>query len=165
MKALAITTMRCCAASWIRSGSNTNSTRPRNFTRAGQFDEVLKRAVEKYDEVMEVMLKSLREERRQTYSIFLPIHPETGRVLYVPMKKVCAETHTITFDDEEGREWTLPVTGGQREAAMEAGFRCPLGGAGMWISKCMARTTAPTRRFMTKSAAFWAGLRAGAFHL
>ena len=32
---------------------------------------------------MTVMLKSLREERRQTYSIFLPIHPETGRVLYV----------------------------------------------------------------------------------
>ncbi|WP_424942760.1 lysine--tRNA ligase [Aliiroseovarius crassostreae] len=82
------------------------------FYNSGQFDEVLKRAVEKYDEVMEVMLKSLREERRQTYSIFLPIHPETGRVLYVPMKKVCAETHTITFDDEDGREWTLPVTGG-----------------------------------------------------
>ena len=83
-----------------------------DFYGSGQFDEVLKRAVVKYDEVMAVMLKSLREERRQTYSIFLPIHPETGRVLYVPMKKVCAETHTITFDDEDGKEWTLPVTGG-----------------------------------------------------
>jgi len=82
------------------------------FYGTGQFDAVLKRAVDKYDDVMEVMLKSLREERRQTYSIFLPIHPETGRVLYVPMKKVCAETYTITFDDETGREWTLPVTGG-----------------------------------------------------
>jgi lysyl-tRNA synthetase, class I len=37
---------------------------------------------------MEVMLASLRAERQQTYSIFLPIHPETGRVLYVPMKHV-----------------------------------------------------------------------------
>ncbi|MDP2582193.1 lysine--tRNA ligase [Shimia thalassica] len=82
------------------------------FYQSGQFDEVLKRAVEKYDEVMAVMLKSLREERRQTYSIFLPIHPETGRVLYVPMKDVDAENHTITFDDEDGKEWTLPVTGG-----------------------------------------------------
>ncbi|MCK8462739.1 lysine--tRNA ligase [Aliiroseovarius sp. S1339] len=82
------------------------------FYGSGQFDEVLKRAVEKYDEIMDVMLASLREERRQTYSIFLPLHPETGRVLYVPMKKVDAETHTITFDDEDGREWTLPVTGG-----------------------------------------------------
>ncbi len=84
----------------------------REFYRSGQFDEVLKRACERYDDVMKVMLKSLREERQQTYSIFLPIHPETGRVLYVPMKHVDAENHTVTFDDEEGREWTLPVTGG-----------------------------------------------------
>ena len=84
----------------------------REFYRSGEFDEVLKRAVEKYDEVMKVMLKSLREERAATYSIFLPIHPETGRVLYVPMKHVDKENHTITFDDEDGKEWTLPVTGG-----------------------------------------------------
>ena len=82
------------------------------FYRSGRFDEVLLRAVRDYDKVMAVMLKSLREERRQTYSIFLPIHPETGRVLYVPMKQVNAEDGTITFDDEDGREWTLPVTGG-----------------------------------------------------
>ncbi len=82
------------------------------FYRSGQFDEVLLRAVREYDKIMEVMLKSLREERRQTYSIFLPLHPETGRVLYVPMKEVNAENGTITFDDEDGKEWTLPVTGG-----------------------------------------------------
>ncbi|QPM91862.1 lysine--tRNA ligase [Pseudooceanicola algae] len=82
------------------------------FYASGAFDEVLKRAVEKYDDVMKVMLKSLREERQQTYSIFLPIHPETGRVLYVPMKEVNATDYTVTFDDEDGREWTLPVTGG-----------------------------------------------------
>ncbi|WP_372570771.1 lysine--tRNA ligase [Ruegeria jejuensis] len=82
------------------------------FYGSGQFDEVLRRCVERYDEIMAVMLKSLREERQQTYSIFLPIHPETGRVLYVPMKSVNAEDGTITFDDEDGREWTLPVTGG-----------------------------------------------------
>ncbi|KZZ22771.1 lysine--tRNA ligase [Sulfitobacter sp. HI0082] len=84
----------------------------REFYRSGQFDEVLLRACEKYDEIMAVMLKSLREERRQTYSIFLPIHPETGRVLYVPMKEVNATDGTITFDDEDGTEMTLPVTGG-----------------------------------------------------
>jgi lysyl-tRNA synthetase class 1 len=82
------------------------------YYKSGQFDEVLKRAAERYDAIMKVMLKSLREERQQTYSIFLPIHPETGRVLYVPMKEVNAADHTITFDDETGREWTLPVTGG-----------------------------------------------------
>ncbi|MCB1410044.1 MAG: lysine--tRNA ligase, partial [Rhodobacteraceae bacterium] len=83
------------------------------FYKSGQFDAVLLRACERYDDIMAVMLKSLREERQQSYSCFLPIHPETGRVLYVPMKAVNAQDGTITFDDEDGREWTLPVTGGQ----------------------------------------------------
>lgn len=82
------------------------------FYKSGKFDDVLLRAAERYDDVMKIMLKSLREERRQTYSIFLPIHPETGRVLYVPMKNVDAVKGEITFDDEDGKEWTLPVTGG-----------------------------------------------------
>ncbi|WP_319824380.1 lysine--tRNA ligase [Thalassovita sp.] len=82
------------------------------FYKSGQFDAVLKLAVDRYDDLMKVMLKSLREERQQTYSIFLPIHPETGRVLYVPMKSINKDDYTITFDDEDGKEWTLPVTGG-----------------------------------------------------
>ncbi len=84
----------------------------REFYRTGQFDEILLRAAARYDDLMAVMLKSLREERQETYSIFLPIHPETGRVLYVPMKNVDAVRGEVTFDDEDGREWTLPVTGG-----------------------------------------------------
>ncbi|MFN3281866.1 MAG: lysine--tRNA ligase, partial [Tabrizicola sp.] len=82
------------------------------FYKSGRFDDTLRLAAERYDRIMEIMLASLREERQQTYSCFLPIHPETGRVLYVPMKEVNAKDATITFDDEEGREWTLPVTGG-----------------------------------------------------
>ncbi len=82
------------------------------FYRSGRFDTVLLRAAERYDEIMAVMLKSLREERQQTYSIFLPIHPESGRVMYVPMKNVNAQDGTVTFDTEDGQEMTLPVTGG-----------------------------------------------------
>ncbi len=83
------------------------------FYRSGAFDPILLRAAERYDAIMEIMLPSLREERQQTYSCFLPIHPETGRVLYVPMKHVDAARGEITFDDEDGHEWTLPVTGGR----------------------------------------------------
>lgn len=82
------------------------------FYKSGRFDATLLLACERYDAIMKIMLASLREERQQTYSCFLPIHPETGRVLYVPMKEVNARDGTITFDDETGREWTLPVTGG-----------------------------------------------------
>ena len=83
------------------------------FYKSGRFDDTLLRCCERYDAIMEIMLASLREERQKTYSCFLPIHPETGRVLYVPIKEVNARDGTIIFDDEEGREWTLPVTGGQ----------------------------------------------------
>ncbi|WP_299838146.1 lysine--tRNA ligase [uncultured Paracoccus sp.] len=81
------------------------------FYRSGQFDDTLLLAAERYDAIMEVMLASLREERQQTYSCFLPISPKTGRVLYVPIKHVDAKNGTITFD-EDGVETTLPVTGG-----------------------------------------------------
>jgi len=84
-----------------------------DYYKSGAFDPILRLAAERYDAIMKVMLKSLRDERQQSYSIFLPIHPETGRVLYVPIKHVDASAGTVTFDDEDGREWTLPVTGGQ----------------------------------------------------
>ncbi len=71
------------------------------------------RAAEKYDAIMAVMLPTLGEERQATYSPFLPISPKSGRVLYVPMKHVDAKAGTITFDDEDGTETTLPVTGGK----------------------------------------------------
>jgi hypothetical protein len=100
-----------------------------DFYTSGQFDETLLLAAERYDALMEVMLASLRDERQQTYSIFLPIHPETGRVLYVPIKHVDAKEGTVTFDDESGREWTLPVTGGQVQAPVEARLRRALGGS------------------------------------
>ena len=83
------------------------------FYKSGQFDAVLLRACERYQDLMDVMLPTLGEERQATYSPFLPISPTTGRVLYVPMKDVNAKDGTITFDDEDGKEVTLPVTGGR----------------------------------------------------
>ena len=83
------------------------------YYKSGRFDEMLLRAVEKYDAIMKVMLPTLGEERQATYSPFLPISPKSGRVLYVPMKHVDAKAGTITFNDEDGTETTLPVTGGK----------------------------------------------------
>ncbi|MEW5424923.1 lysine--tRNA ligase [Amorphus sp. 3PC139-8] len=80
---------------------------------SGRFDQILIRVAERYQAIMDVMLPTLGEERQATYSPFLPISPATGRVLYVPMKDVNPSDGTITFDDEDGREVTLPVTGGR----------------------------------------------------
>ena len=89
---------------------------------SGAFDDMLLRALEKFDQIMDVMLPTLGEERRATYSPFLPISPSTGRVLYVPMKSVDAEAGTITFDDEDGSEVTLEVTGGRTKLQWKPDF-------------------------------------------
>ncbi len=82
------------------------------FYQSGRFDEILLRAAERYDDLMAIMLKSLREERQQSYSIFLPISPKSGRVLYVPIQEVDTKAGTVRFNDEDGEELVLPVTGG-----------------------------------------------------
>lgn len=80
---------------------------------SGRFDEALLGVLRRYDAIMEVMLPSLREERQQSYSPFLPVSPKTGRVLQVPILAHDAEAGTIVFDDEDGTRTELPVTGGR----------------------------------------------------
>ena len=82
------------------------------YYKSGKFDAVLLRALDKYEEIMAVMLASLREERRATYSCFLPISPTTGRVLYVPLTRIDKAAGTISFM-ENGEEVTVSVTGGR----------------------------------------------------
>ena len=80
--------------------------------RSGRFDATLLRMLERYDAVMAIMLPTLGEERRATYSPFLPISPVTGHVLQVPTLERNVEAGTIVFDDPAGGRTELPVTGG-----------------------------------------------------
>src|SRR6188768_2350024 len=93
-------------------GFNYEFASATDYYRSGKFDPVLMRALERYDDIMNVMLPTLGAERQATYSPFLPISPISGRVLYVPMKEVNAKDGTVTFADEDGRDTTVPVTGG-----------------------------------------------------
>src|ERR1700677_2525684 len=79
---------------------------------SGRFDAALVGMLAHFEEVMEVMLPSLREERAQTYSPFLPIDPKTGIVLQVPVIAHDAKAGTITYENEGERVTTL-VTGGR----------------------------------------------------
>lgn len=82
--------------------------------RAGHFDAMLLSVLEHYDEIMAVMLPTLREERRATYSPFLPISERTGCVLQVPMEKVDVDAGTVVYKDPEtGRFEETRVTGGR----------------------------------------------------
>ena len=65
----------------------------------GTFNESLKRVAEKYEEIMNIILPTLRSERRKTYCPFLPLCPETGKVLEIPMLNIDKNTGKITFDN------------------------------------------------------------------
>ncbi|MCL6729159.1 lysine--tRNA ligase [Sphingomonas hankyongi] len=70
---------------------------------SGRFDDVLRQVLRSWDAIMDVMLPTLGEDRRKTYSPVLPISPSSGRVLQVPVEVVDADAGTIAFEDEEGR--------------------------------------------------------------
>ncbi|MDX1710091.1 MAG: lysine--tRNA ligase [Rhodovibrionaceae bacterium] len=80
---------------------------------SGRFDHALLKVLERYDEIMQVMLPTLGEERQKTYSPFLPVCPRTGRVLQVPVVERDAEAGTIVYIDEDGSRVETPVTGGR----------------------------------------------------
>ena len=79
---------------------------------SGRFDEALRSVLRHFDDIMGVMLPTLREERRQTYSPVLPVSPTTGRVLQVPVRVVDAQAGTIAFTDEDGSEVIQSALGG-----------------------------------------------------
>jgi lysyl-tRNA synthetase class 1 len=80
---------------------------------SGRFDEVIRQVLRHWDGVMGVMLPTLREERRQTYSPVLPLSPSSGRVLQVPVEVTDAELGLIAFTDEDGTRIERSALGGQ----------------------------------------------------
>src|SRR5262249_17247590 len=90
--------------------------------KSGKFDAALLRALKAYSAIMAIMLPTLGRERGEIYTPFLTISPKSGRVLYVPMKRVDAEAGTITFDDEDGEEITQLVTGGRAKMQWKPDF-------------------------------------------
>ncbi len=80
---------------------------------SGRFDQGLLDILKQYEQVMEIMLPSLREERAASYSPFLPVCQKTGRVLQVPVLETNAAAGTIVYQDEDGSKVETPVTGGR----------------------------------------------------
>ncbi|MET0179709.1 MAG: lysine--tRNA ligase, partial [Novosphingobium sp.] len=80
---------------------------------SGAFDAQLRNVLKTYEAVQAIMLPTLRAERAATYAPVLPIHPETGVVLQVPLIAVDAEAGTVSYvDPYEGGIRTQSVLGG-----------------------------------------------------
>lgn len=82
------------------------------YYRSGRFDEMLQTALERFDDIQKIMLPTLGEERRATYSPFLPVSPKTGHVLQVPTLERNVAKGTIVYEEPDGERVELPVTGG-----------------------------------------------------
>ncbi|MHA1538994.1 MAG: lysine--tRNA ligase [Alphaproteobacteria bacterium] len=83
------------------------------YYKSGQLDETLLHILKNYDKVINVILPTLGEERRATYSPFLPVCKRTGKVLQASVIAKDIDAGTITYvDPETSEEITTPVTGG-----------------------------------------------------
>ncbi len=67
--------------------------------KSGFFNPSLKIILENYDGIMNIILPTLGKERQKTYCPFLPICPDTGHVLEIPVKEIDKEKSKIIFDN------------------------------------------------------------------
>ena len=79
--------------------------------KAGVFDDTLKLILENYEGIMNIILPTLGQERQKTYSPFLPICPDTGKVLEIPVLEFNKSNSTIIFDNN-GNKLETSILGG-----------------------------------------------------
>ncbi len=70
-----------------------------NLYKSGEFNETLNLILKKYEDIMDIILPTLGKERQKTYSPFLPICPETGTVLEIPVLEIDEKNSNIIFDN------------------------------------------------------------------
>jgi len=68
--------------------------------KSGNFNSTLKLILKNYNGIMDVIIPTLRKERQKTYSPFLPICPETGVVLEIPVLEIDEKNSKIIFDNQ-----------------------------------------------------------------
>ncbi len=92
-----------------------------DYYKGGRFDAALLRMAELHEKVRGVILPTLGPERRATYSPFLPIHPETGVVMQVPMEEVRpADDLLVWTDPDTGKRHGTRITRGGCKAQWKA---------------------------------------------
>ena len=80
--------------------------------KSGAYDETMLKVLEKYEELMDLMLPTLGLERQETYSPFMPIDLESGIVIDKGVKSINKAKGTIIYSDLSGKDKEISVTGG-----------------------------------------------------
>ena len=68
--------------------------------KSGYFNSTLKIILKNYQGIMDIIIPTLGKERQKTYSPFLPICPDTGAVLEIPILEVDEDNSKIIFDNK-----------------------------------------------------------------
>ena len=79
---------------------------------SGKFNNSLMRVLDKYEDIMNIILPTLRSERRKTYSPFLPICPDTGKVLEIPLLEMNKKNGEVVFDNN-GKKIKVEILNGK----------------------------------------------------
>ena len=79
---------------------------------SGFFNLTLQKILENYQEIMDIIIPTLGKERQKTYSPFLPICPETGVVLEIPIIEINKEKSKIVFDNN-GKKLEVSIFDGK----------------------------------------------------
>ena len=79
--------------------------------KSGRFNNALILVLEKYKEIMNIIIPTLGKERTKTYSPFLPICPTTGKVLEIPMLEIIKDKNKIVFNDN-GKKIEVSILNG-----------------------------------------------------
>ena len=78
----------------------------------GLFNDALLLVLEKYEQINNIVLPTLGKERQKTYSPFLPICPETGQVLEVPIIEIKKKEGKIIYQNGD-KKMETEVTNGK----------------------------------------------------
>ncbi len=77
----------------------------------GIFNNSLLLVLEKYEQILEIILPTLGKERQKTYSPFLPICLETGKVLEVPIVEIKKNEGIIIYENNGKKIETEVING------------------------------------------------------
>ena len=81
--------------------------------KSGFFDNTIIEILQNYEKILEIMLPTLRKERKNTYSPFLPLSEETGNVLQVQVDEYRPKNNSIIYTEPTNQKKVeVLVTGG-----------------------------------------------------
>ena len=84
-----------------------------NKYKNGDFDKTIIEILENYQKILEIILPTLRAERKETYSPFLPISEISGKVLQVKIDEYKPKNHSIVYTEPTNNSKVeIKVTGG-----------------------------------------------------